>query len=137
VSNIVLDEGEPVRPAGRRGAENGLASLLLGVVVALMAPLTLLVNILMVVHGPDGLHTVAGHAALLTVGFVVGLVLVLLLGVAGLLFGVLGLVGALRQGQPVALPLAGVFLNVVGLLLFLFVSIDSVFVLVWFNRVIP
>ncbi len=136
VSNIVLGEGEPARSRERRGAENGLASLLLGILVALLALLFTVVNTLMAAHGPQGLHMSASDVTLATVGFVVGILLILSLGLVGLLFGIVGLGAARQQGQSAALPLAGVFVNVVGLFLFLMAGITTVFVLVMFNRVV-
>jgi hypothetical protein len=136
VTNIDLEETEPPRPPRRSGAEHGLASLLLGVTVALLAPLTLLVNILMAVHGPRGLRMGPGEVTLAIVGFVIAIIIVLVLGVVGLLLGAIGLVAARREGQPSALPLAGLLLNLVGLFLFLIASLDAVFVLVMFHQLV-
>jgi hypothetical protein len=130
-------DGEPAGAAARRGAEGGVAALVLGAVVTLLAPLLLIVNILLTAHGPQGLHMGPSEVALSTVGMVICMGLVHLLGVAGLLFGFFGLAAARRHGQPLALPLAGVFLNAAGLVLFFVVSIDTVFVLTWFNGELP
>jgi hypothetical protein len=129
-------EGEAGGAAARRGADGGVASLVLGAVVTLFAPILLIVSILMAAHGPQGLRMGASDIALATIGLIVCIGLVLLLGVAGLFFGFFGVAASRRHGQPLALPLAGIFLNAAGLVLFFLVSIDVIFVLTWFHRAI-
>jgi uncharacterized membrane protein len=133
MSNIAYEDGGPP-PPGRHWAEWGLASLFLGTAVTLLAPLTILINILMAAHGPHGLRMEAREVTLATAAFAVGIILVLLVGLAGLLFACFGLGAARRQGQSAALPLAGLLLSLLGLVVFLFAAIDLVFVLVRFNR---
>jgi hypothetical protein len=128
---IVRDVTEPA--AAGHGAQWGLASLWLGGLVVLLAPLTLIVNILMAAIGPQGLHMAQPEIRLSSYGLVIALGLVLLLGLAGLVFGVIALSAARARRQPLGLALAGIFVSVVGLLLFLFTAVDTVFVLVWFN----
>jgi hypothetical protein len=132
MSNIAFEDGDP--PPGRRWAEWGLASLFLGTVVTLLSPLTILISILLAAYGPHALRMNASLVTLATIAFAVGILLVLLVGLAGLLFACFGLGAARRQGQSAALPLAGLLLCILGLVVFLFAAIDLVFVLVRFNR---
>jgi len=134
VSDLLLREGQSSGADSRRGADGGVASLVLGAVVTLFAPLLLIANILMAAHGPAGLRMGSSDITLAIIGLVICIGLVLLLGVAGLFFGFFGAAAARRHGQPLALPLAGIFLNAVGLVLFFVVSIDTAFVLTSFNR---
>ena len=134
VNPLRFAEGAPSGASARRGADGGVASLALGAVVTLLAPLLLIVNVLLAAHGPTGLRMGPSDIALATIGLVICIGLVLLLGVAGLFFGFFGAAAARRHGQPLALPLAGIFLNAVGLVLFFVVSIDTAFVLTSFNR---
>ncbi|SRR6266545_2265778 len=130
-----MKEGET--PAGGQGAQCGLASLWLGGLVVLLAPLTLIVNILLAAVGPEHLHMAQPEISLSSYGLLIALTLVLFLGVAGVVFGIVGIGAARARRQPIALPLAGLIVSVAGLLLFLFVSIDTLFVLAWFNQVGP
>jgi hypothetical protein len=136
VSPLRFGDGEPAGVAARRGADGGVASLVLGAVVTLFAPILLIVSILMAAHGPQGLRMGSSDVALATIGLIICVGLVLLLGVAGLFFGLFGVAAARRHGQPLALPLAGIFLNAAGTVLFFLVSIDVIFVLTWFHRAI-
>jgi hypothetical protein len=137
VNPFRFGEGEAAGAAARRGADGGVASLVLGAVVTLFAPLLLMVTILMAAHGPRGLRMGPSDITLATIGLVICIGLVLLLGVAGLFFGFFGVAAARRHGQPLALPLAGIFLSAAGLVLFFLVSIDTIFVLTWFHRAFP
>jgi hypothetical protein len=117
-----------------RSAQYGLAALWLGGLVTLLAPATLIVNILLAAFWPDQLHMAQPQIGLASYGLLVGITLVLFLGLSGVVFGIVGLGAARAQRQSLALPLAGLLVSVVGLLLFLLVSIDTVFVLAWFNQ---
>lgn len=131
------DDGSPIaRPSGggRRHAEWGQASLAVGGLVLLLAPLTLIVNILLASIGPARMGMGRTEITLATYGLIIGLILVLLLGLAGLIFSVVSLAAARAQGEPFALGLAGLFVNFVGLALFLFTAIDTIFVLVGWGR---
>jgi hypothetical protein len=135
VSQFRLSESEMLAGEKRRVSDGGIAALVLGAVVTLLAPLFVLISALMAVHGPQGLRMGSADVTLATVALVVCCGVVLLLGVAGLFFAVFGMAAARRGQQPLALPLAGLFLNAVALLLFFCATIDMVFVLTMFNRV--
>jgi hypothetical protein len=123
--------------ASGQSAQWGLAALCMGGLVTVLAPATLIVNILLAAFGPQQLHMAQPQIALSSYGLLLGLVLVMLLGLASVVFGVVGLAVARAREQSVALPLAGLLVSVVGLLLFLLTSIDTLFVLAWFNQVAP
>jgi hypothetical protein len=130
------DPGDTAPPftGGRRHAEWGQAALAVGGLVLLLAPLTLIVNILLASIGPRQMGMGRTEITLATYGLIIGLILVLLLGLAGLIFSVVSLAAARAQGEPFALGLAGLFVNFVGLALFLFTAIDTIFVLVGWGR---
>ncbi len=134
MSNGRLPEGEELDRGRGHAAQWGLASVLTGGLVLLMAPLTLVITILLAAFGPGRMGMDPPQITLATWGLLIGLVVVLLLGLAALLFGVAGILSARARGQPMALGLAGLLVSVAGLVLFLFAAFDSVFVLVWFNR---
>jgi hypothetical protein len=133
MSNDLVRDSTASSPATGHGAQWGLASLWLGGLVLLLAPLTLIVNILMAALGPQGLHMAQPETRLASYGLLVAVGLVLLLGLAGLAFGIIALSSARGRGQPAGLPLAGILVSLVALLVFLFTAIDTVFVLAWFN----
>jgi amino acid transporter len=124
----------PPWPASRRHAEWGQAALVVGGLVLLLAPLTLIVNILLVSIGPSRMGMGRTEITLATYGLLIGLGLILLLGLAALAFAVISLMTARATRQSPALGLAGLFVSLVGLALFLFVAIDTIFVLVGWSR---
>lgn len=136
VSQIHLSERDALAGERRRATDGGVAALVLGAVVALLAPLIVLLSTLMAAHGPQGLRMGSADVTLATIALVVCCGAVLLLGVAGLFFAISGMAAARRAHQPLALPLAGLFLNAVGLLMFFAATIDMVFVLILFNRLV-
>jgi hypothetical protein len=136
ISPIRLSESEVLAGERRRVSEGGIAALVLGAVVTLLAPLFVLISALMAAHGPQGLRMGHADVTLATLALVVCCGIVLLLGVAGLFFALFGMNAARRGHQPLVLPLAGLFLNAVGLLLFFCATVDMIFVLTMFNRMV-
>src|SRR5262245_38697995 len=135
--NIRWEAGEPGPglPSGPgRAAQWGLASLVTGGLVLLSAPLTLIVNILLAAFGPQRMGMGSTEITLATWGLAIGLILMLLLALAGVLFAILGIASGRDRGQLVGLAVAGLLVSAVGLLLFCFVAVDTAFVLTWFNR---
>jgi hypothetical protein len=114
--------------------QGGLASLLMGGLLVLTAPLMLIISILMAAFGPDGLHMSRSEVVLATIGFCVTFGLMLTVGVVGLVLGALSLMTARARRQPYTLPLAGLIVCALGLILCAFVYIDLGFVLVGWNR---
>jgi hypothetical protein len=103
--------------------------------VLLLAPLVLIVNILLASIGPARMGMGRTEITLATYGLLIGLGLVLLLGLAALAFAVVSLAAARAARQSPALGLAGLLVSLVGLALFLFVAVDTIFVLVgWSNN---
>jgi hypothetical protein len=107
-------------------AEWGLASLLLGVALMVMAPVTLLVSLLLWTGGrpvPEDFRGLAVMGGLAALGALVAL------GVASLAFGVRALVVAGRTGRPTGLAWGGALASAVALVLWLVVGTDLVMVL--------
>jgi hypothetical protein len=71
----------------------------------------------------------ATDVALARVAILVGTAAVMLLGFASVVFGVVGLGTALRGRQSVALPLAGFLASLVGVLLWLIATVDTLCVI--------
>jgi hypothetical protein len=117
--------------ASRYAAEWGLASLLLGGVLTIIAPVMLIFNLMFWVSGPtvvtrDEMRVALGAAV----------VLLGVIGVLGLLsvrFGFKGLGAARAYGQPAALPVAGILVSLLALLLWAAVGGDLVAILVAFS----
>ncbi|MCI0460486.1 MAG: hypothetical protein L0Z62_26325 [Gemmataceae bacterium] len=134
MSDSSLTGGEEPERGRGHAAQWGLASVLTGGLVLLLAPLILINNILAAAFGPRRMGMSPAEITLVTWGLGISLVLVLLLGLTALLFALVGVVSARVSRQPVALALAGLLVSLVALFLFLVAATDSVFVLVWFNR---
>jgi NADH:ubiquinone oxidoreductase subunit H len=101
----------------RHAAEWGLASMLLGGALALLAVLMLVVNILMgtlarQIMGPSDIR-LAMNAA------IVGAVFVTILCGVSMFFGIRSLVSAYRNQQPAALGWAGTLVSTLGLILWI------------------
>jgi hypothetical protein len=128
------EEGPPAAPPAGSSAQWGLASLLTGGFVLLVAPMIVLVNISMAFAGPSRLAMNRGTITLATIGFLLGGCLILGLGGMGVTFGIVSLRRAGSRRESIALGLAGLTVSIVGLLVFLFAAIDTGFVLELFNH---
>jgi hypothetical protein len=129
-SSLPARLGEAPLPApptpDRHAAEWGLASLLIGCSLALGAPVTLILNTALAavgtqIMGPD-------DVALARVGYYLACLLLIALAGLGIWFGLHGLGLAWRHERPIALPLAGALVCTVALVLWLFTTVDAVFV---------
>jgi hypothetical protein len=116
----------------RHAAEWGLASLLTGGVLLLMAPVTLIFNFLFWVSGSRVLAP--SDMRLAFQGAMIALVVLLGLVLASLSCGVIGLYSAVTRRQPAGLAAAGILVNVAALVLWLIVGIDLVAILNAFSR---
>src|SRR5437588_12119678 len=122
MSNITTPFGErprsePIEVPDRRGAEWGLASVLIGATLVLGSPVLLIVNILLAVPGPRALGMNPPEIRLATIGFAITLGLCLMLGVAGVVFGAYSMAAARSRGQSIALGLTGLLVCAVGLVM--------------------
>lgn len=113
----------PEVPA-RAMSEAGLASLVLGALLVVTAPLVILVNIFLAHYMPSGLHMGPRDVAFATIGLVAGVILVMTLGVFGLVFGIRGLLVVRVGREPRTLAWAGVLTSGVGLFLWLMGAIS-------------
>ncbi len=102
-------------------AERGLASLLLGGILAVLAMLTLQINLTLFSHpgiwGTTDLDRL--HYAAIAGAVVLGILCVVSLGLA-----VASLVSAYNRGQPTALGWAGLLISVLALLLWAGAIVD-------------
>src|SRR5436853_185887 len=108
----------------RAGFEWGLASLLMGGLLALMALVMLITNVLLFFGAADKLDPASQSLATL-VGLV-GVVGVLVLCVISIVFGVRGVKRAQWFDTPTAVPLAGVLISIAATFLWLVVGADLI-----------
>lgn len=92
---------------GREAAELGLASLIMGAVLFLAAPMTTVLAVLVWRFASELPNAVLLHAWLARTGVTLGL----FVGITSVVFGFLGLRNAKRQGQPAGLARAGLLLG--------------------------
>jgi len=110
-------------PVPQRSTEWGLASLVLGGIMLLMAPLLLIAFAVAVgVHYRDwGRDTLAGFIL-----FVSGTFCMCPLYIMAFLAGLLGVRAAMKSKNPAGLPVSGILVSVVAALLWLFVMIHII-----------
>jgi hypothetical protein len=107
----------------------GLASLLIGCTLLLAACVVLVFNVLLFRGGPAGIPTLLAFA-----GGVIGTLAVSALGLASLLFGMHGWRQAYAVGSSPALGVAGVTVNIAGLVAWTIAALDLLFILHDFIR---
>jgi hypothetical protein len=115
-----IESGQGFGPA----AQWGLASLMIGGVVFVASPVLLVFNTIFANGGryrvPMGLAWTAS---------IIGLVTILAIGVASIVFGARGCIIAGRQRQCPALAVAGMFMSIAAVISWLIVAIDLIVVL--------
>jgi hypothetical protein len=110
-------------------AQWGLAALLIGCTLLVVGCVTLVFNVLLFRGGPVGIPV-----ALALAGALIGTVVVSALGLAGLVFGVLGWQQAYAHRSCPALGIAGALASGAGLLAWLIAATDLVAILNSFPR---
>jgi hypothetical protein len=110
-------------------AQWGLASLLIGCSLLIASCCTLAFNVLLFRGGPAGIDVSLAYA-----GGLIGVVAVAVLGVASLVFGIVGCQKAYAYRTCPALGLAGLIASAVGLVTWLVAAIDLVMILHMFAR---
>jgi hypothetical protein len=124
----ILDRQPPGSPRPRFAPEQGLASLFIGGVMFITAPMVALIGVVLL--GTPAKGKVLSSAIELVPLY--GSTLPTLLILFGAFLGVLGLGRAKREGGSISLPLAGLLLNSVALLLW--VSTAFLLFLVAYNK---
>jgi hypothetical protein len=104
-------------PYPHAAAHWGFASIALGGVFALLAPPGLLLALLLESSGYKGFSQSDKHLA--AIGGYASVGVILLLTFMGICFAFTAMSAAAKQGQPVALGLAGLFLNLLALALWI------------------
>ncbi len=115
-------------PAFGAGAQWGLASLTIGSVIFLASPILLLFNTIFAQGGRAGVPMGAAWTASM-----IGWSLLLLLAIASIGFGIRGIRLACREGQSLALGVAGTCMSIGGFLSWLIAGIDLIIVLARFS----
>ena len=118
--------------ASRHAAEWGLASLLMGGVLAIIAPVTLVFNLNFWVRGPRVLAP--GDMELAFLAAVVGVTFVLLLCLTSLAFSIKAWRSASANYQPAGLPVAGTLISLLSLGMWVIVGGDLIFILYSFTH---
>ena len=110
------------------GAQWGLASLIIGSVVLMASPVLLVFNTIFANQGryrvPMGLAWTAS---------IIGVVTILAIGIASIVFGSRGWHIAGRQRQCPALAVAGTFMSIAAVISWLIVAVDLIIVLAMFS----
>lgn len=124
----LLDRQPPDTPRPRFAPEQGLASLFIGAVMFITAPLAGAVGLLLIGVPTKGKVLVT---SLDVIPFYATTLPILLMLFGGFL-GAVGIRRAKREGGSVSLPIAGLLLNLTALLLW--GSTASMLFIVWFNK---
>jgi hypothetical protein len=118
-------------PMSRHAAEWGLAALLTGGVLTIIAPVVLLFNLLLWNGQASNLSTSDLRLAL--VGGVIGVLSVVGLCMVSMTIGARAIQSALTRRQPAGLALAGSLVSAVALILWLITGTDLMMILISFN----
>jgi hypothetical protein len=124
----------PPETAVKPAADAGLASLILGALLVIVSPITIIITILLASIGPARMNMGPPDIAYATVALIAGLVLIFVLGVFGLIFGIRSLLAARSRGQSRSLGWVGVITNSIGLVLWIMASVNLITVLLFWNR---
>jgi hypothetical protein len=111
-------------PGFTSAAQWGLASLLIGCTLVVAGCVTLVFNVLLFRSGPAGIPTGLAFA-----GGLIGALAVSALGVASLVFGLLGWQRAYADRSSPALGVAGTGASIAGLVTWLIATIDLIVIL--------
>jgi hypothetical protein len=112
----------------RLGFEWGLASLLMGGLLALMALVLLISNILLFL-GSEQQRLDQTSLELANIAAIVGIPCFIGLCVCSIVFAIRGLRGARRYDMPMALPASGLLLSIAALILWIVVGVDLIAIL--------
>jgi hypothetical protein len=123
-TELLSDVGDEKGTTTGDGAQWGLASLIIGGVLLLDAPITLVFNALLWRSGPSGLPIVPAFA-----GAVLGLLVIFGLAAFGIGLGVIGWRMAPNGRRPSPLARAGVATNIAATVLWLIVGTDLIIIL--------
>lgn len=104
-----------------RGAQCGLAALLLAGPLMVAAPVQMLLSRTLWVQGPMGMNM-----PLLFAGALLAVVVILGMLACGVFFGIRGCILAVSERQPIALGLAGAMLSAAVLVLWAGIFIDLI-----------
>ena len=97
-------------PTGRRSAELGLASFLMGALLFLASPITAVLAVLVWRFADTGPQVVLLHAWLARLGVLIGV----LVGLASIMSGLRAMRFARQRRQPAGMVAAGLFLALLG-----------------------
>jgi cytochrome bd-type quinol oxidase subunit 2 len=111
----------------RLGFEWGLASLLMGGLLALMALVLFISNILIFLDAGQRLDPTSLEVA--NIAAIVGIPCFIGLCVCSIVFAIRGMRGARRYDMPMALPASGLLLSIAALILWLVVGVDLIAIL--------
>jgi cytochrome bd-type quinol oxidase subunit 2 len=111
----------------RLGFEWGLASLLMGGLLALMALVLFISNILIFLDAGQRLDPTSLELA--NIAAIVGIPCFIGLCVCTIVFAIRGMRGARRYDMPMALPVSGLLLSIAALILWLVVGVDLIAIL--------
>ena len=119
----------------RHAAEWGLASLLMGGILAILAPIVLIFNLIFWLNGPRVIAPPDMHLAYKAV--IAGLALIALLCLLSLIFGIKAWRSARINYQPAGLGVAGTLISLLALLLWVIVGGDLIMIFETFTRALP
>jgi hypothetical protein len=123
-TDYLTDVGATKGATATERAEWGLASLMIGVVLILAAPVALIFNVVFWRSGPSGVPKVPAF-----VGAVLGLLVILGLAGFGIAAGLKGRHRAPDDSRPSPLATAGVVTGAAAMILWLVVGIDLLAIL--------
>jgi hypothetical protein len=116
----------------RHAGEWGLASTLMGAVLALMAPIMLLFNLFYWIEGAHRLTPRELEWA--RTGLITLLIVVWLTCIASVVCGVVSLCSAVARKKPLALATSGILLSLLALVFWLGVGIDLLAIIGFFRN---
>ncbi len=119
----------------RHAAEWGLASLLMGGILTILAPIVLIFNLIFWLHGSQVIAP--PQMRLAYKGVIAALALIVLLCLLSLIFGIKAWRSARTNYQPAGLGVAGTLISLLALLLWIIVGTDLIFIFETFTRPLP
>src|SRR5262245_787291 len=108
----------------RHAAEWGLASLLLGGILSVLALLVFQINVVLYLSARSGPILTPGEVRAVFIGSIVGAIIIAARCLTSMIFGIYSLVSAFRFQQPAALGWAGLLISILALLFWIAALVD-------------